>query len=51
VRGSGTPSNSSGERTAPQLASKSQTDTRAAVERLQHDLAELAATLERNESR
>jgi len=31
--------------------SKSQTDTRAAVERLQHDLAELAATLERNESR
>lgn len=38
-------------RSAPELASKAQTDTRAAVERLQHDLAELAATLERSESR
>jgi hypothetical protein len=38
-------------RTGPDLPAETQTDTRAAVERLRQDVAELAATLERSEWR
>jgi len=38
-------------RTGPDLPAETQTDAHAAVERLRQDIAELAATLERSESR
>jgi hypothetical protein len=38
-------------RAAPELSAQTQTDARAAIDRLRHDLAELTAALDRGESR
>jgi hypothetical protein len=38
-------------RSRPELATRTQTDARAAVDRMRQDLADLAATLERDDSR